>query len=275
MPTLRQLLSTPTSIPRHFLKNWLLFVIQKNASFLISNDDYALSDDELQKFNDGLLKLQAGMPLAYLAGTQGFWRYEFMVNEYTLIPRADSEILIETALELIKEMPNPSILDLGTGTGCLAISLDLELPTAQVTAVDFSLNALEIAKQNNDNLNANVNFIHSNWFEHIAGQFELIISNPPYIAGDDEHLKDLTFEPITALTSDDNGLADIKKIVNGAKNHLINNGYLLLEHGYNQKQSVQMILAQAGFCDVRTIQDYGGNDRVTLGQWHYTIFCNQ
>lgn len=266
MPTIRQLLATPTDIPRHFLKNWLLFVIQKSPTFLISNDDYVLSDDEYQAFYQGLLKLQDGLPLAYLTGTQGFWRYEFLVNEHTLIPRADSEILIETALTLIKDTPTPRILDLGTGTGCLAISLALELPTAQVTAVDFSLNALAIAKQNNDNLNAKVEFIHSNWFEHITGQFELIVSNPPYIANDDEHLKNLTHEPITALASDDNGLADIKKIVNGAKNHLINNGYLLLEHGYDQKESVQAILNQAGFYDIRTIQDYGGNDRVTLGR---------
>lgn len=266
MPTLRQLLSTPTNIPRHFLKNWLLFIIQKSPTYLISNDDYVLSDDQLQKFNDGLLKLQNGTPLAYLTGTQGFWRYEFLVNEHTLIPRADSEILIETALGLAKEMSNPRILDLGTGTGCLAISLALELPTAQVTAVDFSLNALAVAKQNNDNLNADVNFIHSDWFNNINEQFDFIISNPPYIASDDEHLKNLTHEPITALTSDDNGLADIKKIASGAKNHLSQNGYLLLEHGYDQKQSVQTILNQAGFYDVRTIQDYGGNDRVTLGR---------
>lgn len=267
MSTIRHLLSTHHSIPRHWLKEWLLFVLKKSPTFLISHSDYILSDDELQKFNDGLSKLQNGTPLAYLIGSQGFFGNEFIVNEHTLIPRPDSEILIETALTLAKDLDCPAILDLGTGTGCLAISLDLKLKNAQITAVDCSLNALEIAKQNNHKLNAKVQFIHSNWFNAIQGQFDMIISNPPYIAKNDEHLKQLIHEPITALVSDDDGLADIKHIIGNACHYLKTGGYLLIEHGYNQGQMVQQLFTNHHFYHIRTIKDYGGNDRVTLGQY--------
>lgn len=255
-------------IPHHWLENLLLFILNKPNSFLITDDDYLLSDDEWRRLNEGLDKLNRGIPLAYIIGVQGFFGYEFFVNEHTLIPRPDTEVLVEAVLNFIhdKHVTNGKILDLGTGSGCIAISLAKALANFHVWAVDYSADALEVAKTNAHHLQVkNCSFVQSNWYENIEGKFDVIVSNPPYIDKDDEHLNALMAEPMTALVADNQGLSDIETIAHGADDYLNDGGLLAIEHGYNQSEAVQAILQKAGFKYINTIKDYGGNDRVTLG----------
>lgn len=266
-------------LPYHWLESLLLFVLNKNKTFLITHEDYVLSDDEWQTWCEGLDKLTQGTPLAYITGSQGFFGHEFKVNEHTLIPRPDTEILIETVLDLIQVqgLTKGRILDLGTGSGCIAISLakalsNNTLSNWQIVGVDNSAQALLVANDNKQLLNAdNCQFVQSYWFDELAdkcdvnAKWQFIVSNPPYIAPHDEHLTHLTHEPISALVADDDGLSDIRHIANQATAHLRDNGYLIIEHGFNQSQAVQAIFAQAGFDKIRTVKDYGANDRITLG----------
>lgn len=264
-------------LPKHWQEQWLLFVLQKPFNFLITDVNYRLNSDEYQRYQTGIQAMQQGTPLAYLMGTAYFWSLPFNVNEHTLIPRADSELVVEIALQLADNLPakqssqddKPSIqlLDLGTGSGCLGLaikkSLDDKGIDSHMTACDNSLEALMVAKSNAKQLNITAQFIKSDWFSAIDGTFNLIIANPPYIAYDDEHLSDLSAEPITALVADDNGLSDIAHIIRHAYAYL--DGYLVIEHGYNQAKQVQHLLTQAGFKKITTCRDYGGNDRVTYG----------
>lgn len=259
------------AIPQFIIEDLLLWVIDKNKTFLITNPGYVLTDKQYQDFIDGIQKLKNKIPLAYITGKQAFWGREFLVNCHTLIPRPDSECMIDAAIDFVNKnfVTAPKILDLGTGTGCLAITLAKELPNSQVVAVDFSLNALELANKNAKNLSAdNCVFIHSDWFDKISDLFDIIISNPPYIAPNDKHLDDLVAEPITALVAKNDGLADIYHIIKHAKNYLHNQGILLIEHGFNQTKQVQDIFCQFEFGDIDTIKDYGGNDRITKGIYY-------
>lgn len=259
------------AISQFIIEDLLLWVIDKNKTFLITNPDYVLTDKQYQDFIDGIQKLKNKIPLAYITGKQAFWGREFLVNCHTLIPRPDSECMIDAVLDFVNKnfVTAPKILDLGTGTGCLAITLAKELPNSQVVAVDFSLDALELANKNAKNLSAdNCVFIHSDWFDKISDLFDIIISNPPYIAPNDKHLDDLVAEPITALVAKDDGLADIYHIIKHAKNYLHNQGILLIEHGFNQTKQVQDIFFQFEFGGIDTIKDYGGNDRITKGIYY-------
>ncbi|OOR91554.1 protein-(glutamine-N5) methyltransferase, release factor-specific [Moraxella caviae] len=272
-------------LPYHWLEGLLLSVIDKPKSFLITNDEYRLSDDEFAKLQDGITQMQKGVPLAYVIGEAHFYGRAFAVNAHTLIPRPDTEILVEAALDFAKNAAKNNaknhaknspddklrILDLGTGSGCIAITLAKELPDSDVLAVDFSDEALQIARQNALGLGAiNCEFMQSSWYQSLTydtPKFHIIVSNPPYIADDDVHLADLKAEPITALVANDNGLADIKIIITGAKNHLHAGGLLAIEHGYNQGAAVRALFAAAGFSGIATVKDYGDNERVTLGVW--------
>lgn len=254
-------------LPKHWFDGWLLFVINQDYTYILTNPDYLLSLNEMSRLRFGLEKMLEGQPLAYLIGSQGFWKHEFLVNQHTLIPRADTECLVREALRLAQE-PKGQILDLGTGSGCIGISLAKELPDWQVVLVDTHQETLNIAKQNIDKLQAtNASCLLSHWYDKVTGRFDLIVSNPPYIDPQDQHLSQLMAEPITALVADKSGLADLEAIIFGAKNHLKPGGYLLLEHGYDQADSVANMMQAANFCQLSTIQDYGGNDRVTLGKW--------
>lgn len=278
-PTLKQLLQDAKSdpaVPFFWAKAYLGFVLGQPASFFITHDDYTPDEPTLARYQDGLKKMANGTPLAYLTGVQGFWRHEFLVNEHTLIPRPDSELLVETVLELIKQAPKKTaepwrILDLGTGSGCLAISLDLSLKDAgikkEVIAIDRSELALTVAKQNNARLGADVYFILSDWLSNVSGSFDIILSNPPYIKDTDPHLSALTAEPRTALVAPDEGLGDIKTIIKHAPTHLTTNAHLIFEHGYDQGEAVRTLLKDAGFSDVFSKKDYGNNERTTLGRW--------
>ena len=275
---IQQLTNTESAskLPSFWLTDWLLYVIDKPALFLITDESYELTEDEQKQYNAGVTKMQQGMPLAYLTGQQAFWSLNFMVNEHTLIPRPDTEILIEQVLDWIN---TPSIyastkrlLDLGTGSGCIAISLAHELKNDnwQVVAVDLSPAALKVA-QHNALINevANIKFIQSSWYDalrtHEKVSFDVIVSNPPYIDEEDEHLAQLKAEPISALSALNHGLADIEHIIQQAPSYLRIGGLLAIEHGFDQGVAVRQLFANSGFESVITVQDYGGNDRVTLG----------
>ncbi len=283
-------------LPKHWLEDWLLYVIDKPMSFLITDSDYQLTDSEFKEWQDGINKMQNGTPLAYLIGKQAFWSLDFIVNKHTLIPRADTEVLVEQVLEWVKQPPPTpllekegelppldkgragegsfKLLDLGTGSGCIAISLAHELKDWQVTAVDFSEQALEVAKQNAQlNQINNIQFVESSWFANLDKnqKYSVIVSNPPYIRRGDKHLAQLTAEPITALVAEYKGLSDIGQIVLQAPSYLLKGGLLAIEHGYNQADDVQKLFKQAKFSEIKTIKDYGGNDRVTMGV--YSLPC--
>jgi len=278
-------------LPAHWVSDWLLHILQKSPSFLITDGAYQLTEAEQAQFNTGIAQMQAGTPLAYLTGKQAFWSLEFEVNEYTLIPRPDTEVLVEQVLDWITQHKNSlsvlndepilapyQLLDLGTGSGCIAISLAHELATIyskqwQVTALDFSTEALAVAKRNAQ-LNAvnNIQFLHSDWFSVLNGSetterplFDVIVSNPPYIVDNDQHLDKLKAEPLSALVAPDNGLGDIKQIAEQARDYLVRGGLLAVEHGYDQGELVRQIFTDFGYTQVETLQDYGGNDRVTWG----------
>ena len=275
-------------LPSFWLTDWLLFVIDKPSSFLITDENHQLTDSELAQFHAGVTKMQQGTPLAYLTGQQEFWSLNFKVNEHTLIPRPDTEILIEQVLTWINSQPKSvddnkkpkRLLDLGTGSGCIAISLAHELNKSnpnskaenwQVVAVDLSSEALKVAKHNAMvNEAADINFIQSSWYDALSTQdeplFDVIVSNPPYIDEEDEHLARLVAEPISALSAPNHGLADIEHIVQQAPQHLNVGGLLAIEHGFDQGSAVRQLFLDNRFDSVHTVQDFGGNDRVTLGQ---------
>jgi release factor glutamine methyltransferase len=263
--------------PSFWLTDWLLYVIDKPAIALMTDEDYQLTDSEVARFNDGVVKMQQGIPLAYLTGQQEFWSLNFRVNEHTLIPRPDTEVLVEQVLNWINahsaQLGNKRLLDLGTGSGCIAISLAHELKHAnwQVVAVDLSSEALKVAQHNAVSNNvANVEFVESSWYQALPTndepQFDIIVSNPPYIDETDEHLAGLTAEPISALSAPNQGLADIEHIVQQATTYLCTGGLLAIEHGYDQGDAVRKLFLNSGFESVHTVKDYGDNDRVTLGQ---------
>lgn len=244
----------------------LAHVLGKSKEFLIAHDDEALATDAKLRF-DMLVSLRAaGTPIPYITGHQEFFSRDFLVTDAVLIPRPDTEVLIEQALLVAPRQPR--VIDLGTGSGCIAATLALELPQACVTATDKSEAALAIAKENARRLGAKIDFRLGSWWESVGAEerFDLIVSNPPYIRPDDEHLAALGNEPSSALVGGEDGLACLRDIVAGAMAHLTPNGWLLLEHGFDQGEAVRSLLCDAGFAAVRTKKDYGGNDRVTMGR---------
>ena len=221
------------------------------------------------EFEDVVMQRAQGMPVAYLLGHQEFWSLPFKVSSSTLIPRPDTECLVEQALEL--PLPdNARVVDLGTGTGAIALALASERPGWAISACDLMEDAVALAQANASQLKLPVEVFQSRWFAGLpAGSFDLIVSNPPYVASDDHHLDegDVRFEPASALVSGADGLDDIRLIVSEAPAWLNAEGWLLLEHGFDQAEAVQGLLTARGFAKVESRKDYGGNDRMTLGQW--------
>lgn len=240
--------------------------IGRPREFLIAHDDETLDEESILRYHMLLSLRSAGTPIPYITGRQEFYGRHFEVNDAVLIPRPDTEVLVEQAL-LVAPL-NPTVLDLGTGSGCIAVTLALEMSGATVTATDASAGALETAKRNAESLGATVAFKQGFWWDAINKHdtFDLIVSNPPYIRPDDEHLANLGCEPLGALTDGIDGLQCLRDIVAGAMPHLNKSGWLLLEHGYDQGDDVRAMLTSAGFAAVHTKKDYGGNDRVTLGR---------
>lgn len=241
-----------------------------DRAWLISHETDTLAANIHAVFEASLLRRLQGEPMAYILGYREFFGLELMVTADTLIPRPDTETLVEAALAKLSQHANKAILDLGTGTGAIALAIAKHRKNTDVTAVDTSAAALEIAKNNAHRLNiANVQFQASNWFDALEHQrFDIIVSNPPYIEQNNIHLKqgDLRFEPLSALASGVDGLDDIRHIISNCLVYLNPQGWLMLEHGYNQAEAVTDLMADIGLVDITSIQDLGGNDRVTIGK---------
>lgn len=228
-----------------------------------------LTDQQANDFFDLIVQRQQGQPIAYLTGQREFWGLSLQVNSNTLIPRADTETLVEIALQKATDYSQPKLLDLGTGSGAIALALASELNQAVIHAVDYSADALTTAKSNAKRLNLAVQFHQGSWFEPVIDQdFDIIISNPPYIESADPHLNqgDLRFEPSQALASGVDGLNDLRLIISSAKTHLNPQGWLMVEHGYNQAQAVADLFKQSGYQAIELITDLAGQPRVTIGQ---------
>ena len=250
-------------------------VFDKDRSYFFSWPEKELTSTQLAKFEQLFARRLKGEPIAHILGEREFWSLSLQVNASTLIPRPDTELLVELALELFFEQ-NINALDLGTGTGAIALALASEKPLWYFLALDRSQAACDLAESNRKMLGLdNVQVLQSNWFSALkesalsAKRFDLIVSNPPYIDKDDHHLGegDVSFEPRSALVAADAGLADIKHITAAASEFLNPRGYLLFEHGYNQAAAVRNILTAAGFVSVKSEKDLNGNDRATLGRW--------
>ncbi|WP_412461474.1 peptide chain release factor N(5)-glutamine methyltransferase [Pseudomonas sp. SC11] len=241
----------------------------KSRSYLHTWPERIVSSEAADTYAAWLERRRAGEPVAYILGHQGFWKLDLEVAPHTLIPRPDTELLVEAALELLPASA-AQVLDLGTGTGAIALALASECPAWQVTAVDRVEEAVALAERNRQRLHlANVQVRASHWFEALAGErFDLIISNPPYIASEDPHLSagDVRFEPSSALVAGVDGLDDLRLIIARAPQHLVAGGWLLLEHGYDQASAVRELLTASGFSDVGSRRDLGGHERISLGR---------
>lgn len=247
------------------------FCLQKPRSYLRAWPEALVSDAVVKRFLQLLSRRQRGEPVAYLIGEQGFWSLDLQVNETTLIPRPETELMVEVALRLLHEHSHARVLDLGTGTGAIALALASEKPGWQLTACDKEAGAVSLALQNRQALGlTNVNVVQSDWYEQIGGPpFDLIVSNPPYIDADDPHLQGVgvCYEPRSALVADNQGLADIAHIIEHADGYLKSGAWLMLEHGYDQAGAVQQLLLKRGFKQLFCEQDLSGIDRVSGGRW--------
>lgn len=253
--------------PRLDLEVLICHVLDKPRSYLFTWPEKVLDQKSTEQFN-GLLQRRAdGEPIAHLTGQKEFWSLSLEVNATTLIPRPDTERLVETALSLL-DKANAHVLDLGTGTGAIALALASEHPSWQIIAVDTVPEAVALAEKNRQRLALdNVRVRQSHWFKDVAPQkFDLIVTNPPYIDAEDPHLKqgDVRFEPGSALVSGNKGLADIELIITEAKNYLSDGGWLLIEHGYQQAEAVRTLLSIEGYCQISTQRDIAGHERLAL-----------
>ena len=247
----------------------LLFALGKPAdarAWLMAHDADTLPAHVAALFHSFSLRRIAGEPLAYIVGYKEFFGLPFAVDARVLVPRPDTETLVQWALDAVSNMGEPEILDLGTGSGAVGIAVARSLK-ARVTATDFSDAALTVASQNAEQLDVDVQFIQSNWFDNVSGHYHVIVSNPPYIASDDPHLSALAHEPLNALIAGPDGLDDIRRIVQQAPQHLQPGGWLLLEHGYDQASAVFELLKQRGFNQVQSRRDLAGITRCSGGQW--------
>lgn len=248
-------------------------ILQKNRTYLFTWPDKILSPEQAENFLQLFNRRKSGEPIAHIIGQREFWSLPLAVNNSTLIPRPDTELLVELVLELFASdsaQQQRSCLDLGTGTGAIVLAIASEKPHWQLLGVDYSVAAAALAEHNRSALGFNhVAIVQSDWFAAIpAQQFDVIVSNPPYIDPQDPHLDqgDVRFEPRSALIADNKGLADIELIIQQSRNYLDEQGWLLLEHGYDQGRAVRELLVAQQFAQVETRRDYGGNERVTLGR---------
>lgn len=256
--------------PRLDAELLLAHALGKSRSYLHTWPERELDAAQLERYQAALARRQAGEPVAYILGQQGFWSLELEVASHTLIPRPDTELLVETVLALLPATP-AALLDLGTGTGAIALALASEHPAWRLTGVDRVPEAVALAERNRARLKlANANFAESHWFSALAGQrYQLIVSNPPYIAADDRHLAegDVRFEPSSALVAGADGLDDIRLIIAQAPDYLEAGGWLLLEHGFDQAAAVRELLSACGFSAVESRRDLGGHERISLGRF--------
>jgi len=245
-------------------------VLQVNRTYLIAHDTDELLQTDIKVFEDYIQQRLTGKPIAYILNQREFWSLNLKVDNSTLIPRPDTECLVEQALLLFDEESKLQVLELGTGTGAIALALAKERPNWDILATDIHEPTLEVAKYNIEQHQATqIKLLQSNWFENITKQqFDLIISNPPYIADNDEHLDmgDVRFEPKRALTSGPDGLDDLKHIISRAKAYLRPQGVLMFEHGYHQAEALKQLMKAENYQDIQSISDYSGHNRVIYGR---------
>lgn len=256
--------------PRRDAEILLGHVTGKARTWILAFDETVLTAEQLAELEALLARRANGEPVAHLVGQREFWSLPLFVSPATLIPRPDTECLVEQALVRLPQTAC-RILDLGTGTGAIALALASERADCKVTAVDFMPDAAALAARNAAHLALNnVTVLQSDWFSALKGQrFAMIVSNPPYIDETDPHLAegDVRFEPRTALVAADQGLADLAHIIREGRQYLLPNAYMLLEHGWKQGEAVRALFNEAGYLDVETCRDYGDNERLTLGRW--------
>lgn len=261
----------PAGDGRHVAEHLLSHVLGRDRAWLFAHARDPLGADEMARFEALLERRIAGEPVAYLTGRRGFWTLDLAVGPDTLIPRPETELLVELALARLPLEGAPDVADLGTGSGAIALAVASERPQARIVATDASAGALAMAGRNaREHGIGNVRFLQGDWWLPLAGErFDLVASNPPYIAEADPHLAqgDLRHEPMTALASGIDGLDAIRIIVAGAPRHLRAGGWLLLEHGWDQGAAIRELLLQAGLAEVATERDLEARDRVTLGRW--------
>lgn len=266
-----QALEQGSESPRLDAEVLLAHVLGKSRSYLYAWPEQDLTDEEYAVYQKLVQQRIIGKPVAFLTGKQEFWSMPLKVTPDTLIPRPETEKLVEIALELLKDRPRANILDLGTGSGAIALALARERPDWDISASDKSLAALQIAKENALLSEVkHVKFFHSDWFTKLPEkQYDAILSNPPYVAENDPHLQqgDVRFEPRTALVGGKDGLRDLRYLIITSRDYLLPGGLLLLEHGYDQKSALASILYDAGYKAVQCWQDWQGNDRVTTAVW--------
>lgn len=246
----------------------LAHALQKDRAYLHTWPNEIATDEQAKLYQHSLARRVQGEPIAYIVGSKEFWSLPLQVTPDTLIPRADSECWIHWLLERYAHADRLSVLDLGTGSGAIALALAHEKPLWSICAVDFSAAALAVAKQNAHNLALKIEWVQSDWYHALSQRrFDLIVANPPYIAEEEPHWQqgDLCFEPKTALVAKDHGLSDLQQIIQQAPHHLSAKGLLLVEHGYRQGAAVQALFMAAGFKQVQTHCDYGGQPRWTVG----------
>jgi release factor glutamine methyltransferase len=245
----------------------LSHTLQQPRSWLIAHDDAALTPAQQQAFADACRRRADGEPIAYLLGEREFHGLMLQVGSAVLVPRPDTETLVDWALELLADTEAPQVADLGTGSGAIALALKHRHPAARVCAVDVSASALKVAQANARRLELELEFVQGGWWQPLQGRrFHLVVSNPPYIAGNDPHLHALRHEPALALSPGDDGLAALAQIVRGAPAHLHAGGWLLLEHGHDQQPAVQQLLVEGGFVSVSTRADLAGRPRCSGGR---------
>lgn len=257
--------------PKRDAEILLSFVTGRARTYLLAFGETVLTAEQLALLESLAARREQGEPIAYLVGEREFWSLPLSVSSATLIPRPDTECLVEQALAHLPATPC-RILDLGTGTGAIALAIASERPDCSVVGGDIKADAVALARHNAEKLAINnVYFLQSSWFESVSGLFTLIVSNPPYIDANDPHLNqgDVRYEPHSALVAPAEGLADLAEIIRQSPAYLAAGGWLMLEHGWQQAEAVQKLLKNAGFSAVMTHKDYGNNDRVTLGQWRF------
>ena len=242
----------------------LSLTLNQTKEQLFANPEYELNESELETLDSLIEQINNGKPFAYLKGSQGFYDLDFIVSAATLIPRPETELLVDITLDTFDSNKKINILDLGTGSGAIAITLSEKCPLWKITATDKSNEALKIAKLNTHN---KINFYCGDWFDAVPDEkFDLIVSNPPYIDDHDPHLDSLKYEPLEALTSGSNGLDDIRIIINESPKYLKEGGYLLLEHGFNQQKEIIELLKES-FFSINTYKDLNDIDRAVLAQY--------
>ena len=242
-------------------------VTGRSRAEIVADPQITLSKNQLTRLNSDLRILATGTPFAYISGRKEFFGIELEISESVLVPRPETELLVEMVLAIAPK--NATLLDLGTGSGAIALAILKERPDIKVSASDLSASALEIARKNARSLNLNLTFFHSNWYQSLPrNKWDLLVSNPPYLSENDPHLDTLEKEPIEALVSGRDGLEAIRQIVRGSSYFLNPQGHLLIEHGFNQSEAVKRIFAANSFENVVSVKDYNGIERAKLGKFN-------